>query len=80
MATPRVKAGGYIYRQRLTDAQRANSTARRYVKLLLDPDDRPGPTLAAYYLAQIASALSDIQEAHAELDRIIPQEDGSTGG
>lgn len=74
MAAPRVKVGGYIYRQRLTDAQQANSTARRYVKLLLDPDDRPGPALATFYLAQIASALSDIQEAHSELARITQEE------
>lgn len=72
MVTP-CKVGGYSYRQQLNAAERACRTARQNLKLLIE--ERPSPTLAALYLAQIASALSDIQEAHGELHRIIPQEE-----
>jgi len=62
------KPGGYNYRQQLNRARQANTRARDYVRRLLE--ERPGPQLAALYLAGLAVALGDNDNAILELEQI----------
>ena len=68
MATPR-KLHGYIYRQELARARAANTEARAYTARILD--ERPGPALAALYVAHIGIALGNISDALNQLATII---------
>ncbi len=72
MATPK-RIGGYIWRQEIVRARQAQRQARTFLQRILD--ERPGPALAAMYLAQIGSALAEIADALTEIERI-----GSKGG
>ena len=67
MTTPQ-KIGGYAYRQHIARARSAASTARRHLQRLLD--ERPGPALAATYLARIGLAIGEIDESLTGLAQI----------
>lgn len=64
--TNRPIVGGYIWRSRCVVIRSSVTEARKLLGRLID--DRPGPTLAALYLAQIGVALLRITEALAELE------------
>lgn len=67
MSTPQ-SIGGYVFRQQIARMRSADNTARQYVARILD--ERPGPALAAVYIARIGVALGEIAEAIGELERI----------
>lgn len=67
MSTPQ-RIGGYTYRQQIARGNVAERTARQYTEKLLD--ERPGPALAAMYVARIGLALGEIADVLAELERI----------
>ncbi len=74
MATPR-KVGGYIFRQELARAIRANRSARLALGRILE---EPGPRLTALYLAQAARELAENFDALMEMRQIL-DEKGENG-
>jgi len=67
VATPR-KVGGYVDRQELNRAMRANKAARRVVSRILN--ERPGPARLSLLLAELAQHLAIELEALMEMERI----------
>ena len=67
MSTPQ-QIGGYIYRQQISRVRSACNIARQHVARIFD--ERPGPALAAVYIARIGVALGEIADAIGELERI----------
>lgn len=66
---------GYLYRQELNKAQRAEKRAFKFVTALLD--ERPSAAITALYLAEILRSLHDMKDAHAALGVIITSEEAS---
>ncbi len=62
------KPGGYNYRQQIARARSANTRAREYVRRILE--EKPGPQLTALYLAGLAVALGDNDNAIVQLEHI----------
>ncbi|MCD6289998.1 MAG: hypothetical protein J7M34_05790 [Anaerolineae bacterium] len=60
--------GGYLDRQMLNRAMRANTAARRIIGRILQ--DRPGPERLALMMAQLAHHLADQADALNEMGRI----------
>ncbi|HEY66240.1 MAG TPA: hypothetical protein G4O02_16940 [Caldilineae bacterium] len=60
--------GGYLDRQLLNRAMRANTAARGIIGRILQ--EQPGPERLALMLAQLAHHLADQAEALNEMDRI----------
>jgi len=67
MATKR-KVGGYIFRQELNRARRANAAAREALRQIVD--DRPGSQVLALLLTRAAIALGENLDALQEVERI----------
>ena len=63
-----LRPGGYEDNQRLNDAMRANTAARRIVERILV--ERPDRGLLYQFLAELAHALGDELEAHTAMERI----------
>jgi hypothetical protein len=61
-------AGGYVWRQEVATIRSSVREARGLLGRLLD--ERPGPALAALYLAQIGVALLRVLEAAEALERV----------
>ena len=75
MATPR-KIGGYVDRQELARAQRANKDARRMAKRILrETDARRGSGWLYPFLARLAQELAVVSEALMEMERIRVQQE-----
>jgi len=62
------KVGGYIWRQELARAVRANRLARRALKQVLE--DEPHGVALMWLLANVAQYLGDERDALAELQQI----------
>lgn len=68
MVTKR-RVGGYIFRQELNRARRANARAREALRQIVD--DRPGPQVLALLLSRAALALGENLDALQEMERIV---------
>jgi predicted Zn-dependent protease len=66
--TTRPIVGGYTWRQECSTIRASIQEARNLLGRLLD--ERPGPALAALYLAQIGVALLRVMEAAEALERV----------
>jgi lipopolysaccharide biosynthesis regulator YciM len=67
---------GYTWNRELARARSADNAARSYLRRILD--ERPGPALAAFYIAQIGIALGEIADALSTLEHICSHSQEAT--